>query len=120
MINEHQEELAALEALHLLEGEEKARFDQEAARNPELLRMVDELRAAAAALAHVAPTIEPPSSLKERILTSAESRRQAGEPSNVPKRLLSFPAVSYTHLGAAVLRTRIFGQSSEKGVGFSF
>jgi anti-sigma-K factor RskA len=93
MINEHQEELAALEALHLLEGEEKARFDQEAARNPELLRRVDELRAAAAALAHVAPTIEPPSSLKERILTSAESRRQAGEPSNVPKRLLSFPVL---------------------------
>jgi len=93
MINENQEELAALEALHLLEGEEKARFDREAAQNPELLRRVDELRAAAAALAHVAPPAEPPSGLKERILASAEGRGQAGEPSKEPRRLLSFPVL---------------------------
>lgn len=74
MINDNQEELAALEALHLLEGDDKTRFDEEAARNPELLQKVDELREAAAALAHVAPPAEPPSNLKERILASAEGR----------------------------------------------
>ena len=106
MINENQEELAALEALHLLEGEEKARFDREAAQNPELLQRVDEMRVAAAALAHVAPPAEPPSGLKERILASAEGRSRAAEHSKEPKRLLSFPVlVAWTVAACFVLTT---------------
>jgi len=105
MINENQEDLAALEALHLLEGEEKARFDREAVQNPELLRRVDELRSAAAAIAHVAPLAEPPPGLKERILDSAEGRSHAGKPSNEPRRLLSFPVLIAWSVAACFVLT---------------
>jgi anti-sigma-K factor RskA len=93
MIDEHQEERAALDALDLLEGEEKARFDAEVARNPELRRHVEELRAAATALAHTAPQIDPPAGLKERILAAAPTRYVPAAPahSQPSNKLLSFP-----------------------------
>jgi anti-sigma-K factor RskA len=75
MIDDHQEELASLHALGLLEGAELDQFLAALAKNPELQRRVAELRVAATAMAHVAPEAEPPASLKARILASADARR---------------------------------------------
>jgi len=74
MIDDRHEELAALYALDLLEGAEEIAFAAKLARDPELSRRVDELRAAAADLAHLAPRAEPPPGLKDRILSSLEGR----------------------------------------------
>jgi len=72
MIDERHEELAALHALDLLEGEERAAFEAALARDPELRRLVDALRSAAAELAHAAPAVPPPSAdLRARILNTA-------------------------------------------------
>jgi anti-sigma-K factor RskA len=79
MIDERHEELASLYALDLLEGAELTQFEAALARDANLRRRVEELRAAAAALAHLAPPIEPPAGLKQRILASA-----AAKPAAVP------------------------------------
>jgi anti-sigma-K factor RskA len=81
MIDEHQEELAALHAFDLLEGEDRERFVSELARNPELRRLVAELRLSSTALAHAAPEADPPSELKARVLASASAlERDTGIP----------------------------------------
>jgi len=79
MIDERQEELAALYALDLLEGAEKADFEAELGRDAALTRMAGELRTAAADLARLAPPVEPPAELKARILSSL-AMRTAGQP----------------------------------------
>lgn len=72
MIDERHEELAALHALDLLEGAELAAFEAALAHDPELRRLVDSLRAAAAELAHAAPAVPLPSpDLRARILNTA-------------------------------------------------
>jgi len=71
MIDERQEELAALHALDLLEGAERQQFAAGLAADAGLRQRVEELRAAAAALAHLAPAVEPPAALKQRVLASA-------------------------------------------------
>lgn len=72
MIAERHEELAALYALDLLEGEELAAFESTLARDPELRRLVVALREAAADLAYAAPAVPAPSAdLRARILNSA-------------------------------------------------
>jgi len=92
MIDERQEELAALAAFDLLEGGEKAQFDGEMARNPELRRRVEELRMTASALAHTAPSLTPPPALKERVLASVEARRQIPAPRPVAAaKVIPFP-----------------------------
>ena len=48
MIDEAQEETAALYALHLLEGEELVRFESALALSPELQQLVRELQSATA------------------------------------------------------------------------
>jgi len=73
MIDERQDELAALHALDLLEGAEREQFVAELGSNSELRKRVGDLRQAAAALAHVAPEAEPPAALKARILASVEA-----------------------------------------------
>jgi anti-sigma-K factor RskA len=80
MIDEHQEDLAALHAFDLLEGEERTRFMSELARNPELRRLVADLRLAGTALAHAAPEVEPPAELKERVLASVSALEQDSTP----------------------------------------
>jgi anti-sigma-K factor RskA len=70
MIDEHQEELAALHAFGLLEGADREQFESELARNPELQRLVADLRLSSTALAHTAPDVEPPAELKARVLSS--------------------------------------------------
>ncbi|MFA6962606.1 MAG: anti-sigma factor [Opitutaceae bacterium] len=79
MIDESQEELAALYAFDLLEGAELAAFESALAADPELRRLVDSLRGTAADLALAAPDIPPPSpALRARILNSAVPLPRAG------------------------------------------
>lgn len=70
MIDERHEELAALYALDLLEGAERAQFETALARDPGLQALVRELRESSSALAHTAPAVPPPAALRERILSS--------------------------------------------------
>jgi anti-sigma-K factor RskA len=90
MIDERQEELAALAALDLLEGAERAAFDRETAANPELARRVAELRAVAAELAYAANPAEPPAGLKDRILASAAARPPSA---TAPAKVAHFPTL---------------------------
>lgn len=76
MIDEHQEELAALYAFDLLEGEERARFEAALAGDPELQALVRELRETSAQLAHAHAT-PPPAALRERVLASIADRATA-------------------------------------------
>src|ERR1039458_3700838 len=78
MIDDRQEELAALHALDLLEGAERDQFVAELERNAELRGRVGDLRQAAAALAHLAPAAEPPAALKARIHASASGSASRG------------------------------------------
>lgn len=87
MNDDRLEELAALHALDLLEGAERAEFEAALARDPRLRQRVRELQEASAALAHLAPSVEPPAELKQRILASAGAKTAA--PSNV----ISFPSL---------------------------
>lgn len=70
MSDEHQEELAALHALDLLEGEERARFEALLKTDPGLQKLSHELREASARMAHLAPAAPPPDALKSRILAT--------------------------------------------------
>lgn len=77
MNDDRLEELASLYALDLLEGAERAQFEAELGRNPELQALVRELRESASALAHTAPPAAIPASLKARVLASLEERHGA-------------------------------------------
>jgi anti-sigma-K factor RskA len=90
MIDDRQEELAALAALDLLEGEELADFQAALARDPELRRRACECCEAAAALCHMAPAAEVPAGLKARILQSVP---QAGRPPERAARIIPFAAL---------------------------
>ncbi len=84
MIDERHEELAALHALDLLEGAERVAFERALAADPELRALVDELRAASAALAHTAPAAPAPAALKARIMaTIDQAAAPAAEAGNV-------------------------------------
>ncbi len=84
MIDEHHEELASLYVFDLLEGAELAQFEQALARDPALRALVATLRETAAAVAHTAPTVQPPASLKHRVLASIEALEQStAAPDNV-------------------------------------
>lgn len=64
MTDEHAQDLAALHALGLLEGEEAAEFERREAAEPELARLAAELRETTAALALATPRVLPPDRLK--------------------------------------------------------
>lgn len=76
MIDERHEELAALYACGLLDGEEKRAFEQALAGNPALRRLVQELQEASAGLAHAAPDAPLPAGLKDRVLRDASHRAE--------------------------------------------
>ena len=103
MIDERQEELASLHALDLLEGAERAEFEQALARDPALRRRARDLREAAARLAFTAPEVEPPAALKERVLRSAVP----------PKAALLFPfpvAIAWAAAACFALTAAWLGQ----------
>lgn len=98
MIEDHQDEIAALGALDLLEGGERAQFCAALAAggNPELRRRATEFHEAASALAYLAPSVEPPEALKARVLAStADKPARAGLAPVIP-----FPALAPWALAA--------------------
>ncbi len=70
MISERHEELAALHALDLLDGAEKAAFAGELAARGELRDFATRLQEDATLLALACPQVEPPAALRKRILRS--------------------------------------------------
>jgi len=97
MIDERHEELASLYALDLLEGAERIEFEAALARDPALNTRVNELRLAAADLAHLAPAAEPPPELKARILSSLSSR-SAVRPAPAPTQAWRAPVLPFPSL----------------------
>ncbi|MBX3735206.1 MAG: anti-sigma factor [Candidatus Didemnitutus sp.] len=87
MSTERHEELAALYALGLLEGEEKRSFEADLAGNPALRTIVDELSDSSAALALAVPQVAPPRELRDRILSAAAT--PAASPSTAT--VVAFP-----------------------------
>jgi hypothetical protein len=87
MTDEHFEELAALDALDLLEGAKKLEFAALLEGDPALRERARGLREAGALLAHTAPPATPPEALKARILESIKSAAPGSSRSN----LVSFP-----------------------------
>lgn len=67
-MNEQLEEQASLYVLGLLEGGEASAFEQQLQSDAELRALVDQLDAAAAAVAHSAPARPLPPELRERVL----------------------------------------------------
>lgn len=76
-MTEQIEEQAALYVIDLLEGEEKRIFEEQLSRSAELQRVVDELREAAAALAHTAPARLPPPDLEAKIAAAVRAHKPA-------------------------------------------
>jgi anti-sigma-K factor RskA len=97
MITERQEELAALHALGLLEGEERSTFERELADNAELRVFVAGLSEDAAALALAAPQVEPPAGLKDSVLAAVDA---APPPQSHPK-VVPFPSARWLPYAAA-------------------
>jgi anti-sigma-K factor RskA len=80
MIDERQQELAALHALDLLEGAENAAFEAELKNNPELQKLVSELRDSSAAFALTAPQVAPSPELKGRLMAKIGATDQQPTP----------------------------------------
>ncbi|MGH7937811.1 MAG: hypothetical protein ACRD5Z_06195, partial [Bryobacteraceae bacterium] len=74
-MNEELEEQASLYVFGLLEGQEATAFERRLQSDPELRELVDQLDAAAAAVAHDAPPRALPPELRARILTHASHRK---------------------------------------------
>jgi anti-sigma-K factor RskA len=79
-VNEQFEEQAALYVLGLLEGEEAAAFEQRLHSETELRGLVDQLDAAAAAVAHSAPPRDLPPELRDRVLAQVRSGKTVAFP----------------------------------------
>jgi anti-sigma-K factor RskA len=102
MIDDRLEELAALHALDLLEGQELAHFETALTDHPELLSFVRELREATSALARTAPAATPPPELRQRVLASIDTirsdvpvRRAAEADRPAPDNVVDFPALRF-------------------------
>jgi anti-sigma-K factor RskA len=88
MIDERNQELAALHALDLLEGQERAAFEASLAGDAELSNLVRELRESAADFALTAPQLSPPPALKTRLMERISSTSSA--PASSAK-IVTFP-----------------------------
>ncbi|MDQ3622181.1 MAG: anti-sigma factor [Verrucomicrobiota bacterium] len=73
MIDEATQETAALYALDLLDPEPARAFETRLSGDAELRRLVEELRESGAALANTLAPVAPPSALREKVLSSAQS-----------------------------------------------
>ena len=91
MNDERQQDLAALYALDLLEGDELRAFESELTNNPNLRQLTSHWRETAATLAHAAPTTLPPAGLKERIFASLEAKL---DPMTDPERKVIRPPIA--------------------------
>ena len=87
MISEEQQDQAALYALGLLGTAEDAAFESELKVNAELRDLVRELREAAGDLALTTPSLQPPASLKQRIMREITTKQVVPMP---PQQRASF------------------------------
>lgn len=85
MITERQEEQAALHALGLLEGADRSAFENELTTSTELRALGNSFSECTATLARAAPQVEPPTALKDRILSAAKT------PATAPGEVIEFP-----------------------------
>ncbi len=90
MIDEPLQDLAAEYALDALDPAAARAFEAELARQPELRTLVEELRAAAAALAHTAPRHLPAPELRERVMSVI--RAEAAAVSTRPAAVAPLPS----------------------------
>ena len=79
-MNEQLEEQASLYVLGLLEQDEISAFEQRLQSNAELQVLVDQLDAAAAAVAHSAPERTLPPELRDRVLAQVQGGKIVGFP----------------------------------------
>jgi anti-sigma-K factor RskA len=77
MIDETQQDQAALYALGQLSGDEAAAFRAAMSRERELQRLVDEMQESAAAIVHALPSVQAPPDLLPRLLAQLEGERPA-------------------------------------------
>ena len=91
MITERHEELAALHALGLLEGDDLHAFTAELTHDAELRALVADFSASTAALALAAPSVEPPATLKNCILAACPARAAASAGAEV----IAFPLARF-------------------------
>lgn len=91
MIDETTQDLAALHALDLLEEPDRSVFQRRLDSDPDLRRLVDQLREAAASTALAAPTRAPSPALRARVLASVAARAAASTPATRPGKVIPFP-----------------------------
>ena len=72
-MNEELEELAALQALRLLDEKERSAFESQSAQDAELQALTTELEATVAELGRLAPLSAPPDFVKARLLERIEA-----------------------------------------------
>ena len=101
MTRDQIEELAALDALSALEGEDLATWDRVRGENPSALRLRDDLADAAAQLCLLARAAIPPSALRQRVM----DRVFGGQPSDktVTEAVRPFGFAAWAAAAAVVL-----------------
>jgi len=100
MITQEHEELAALHALDLLEGEELSRFELACAADPALRELTGQLRETVGRLAITAPSRTPPAQVWERILR--EIKPASETPSPIVRPQFTAPASPFPWLPWAI------------------
>jgi len=122
MIDERHEELASLHAFDLLEGAELAAFESALSTNPELPKLVEDLRNTAPAIGLTAPLVTPRPELRARILASLPARAASpatpakAEATIIPFRLAlwtGWAAAACFALVSAYFGSRYFAATSE-------
>jgi anti-sigma-K factor RskA len=91
MITDQQEELAALHALDLLEGTEKAAFESQLAGNAELQAFHARLAGTAALAALAAAQFDPPPGLRDRVLTACAGPASPAVAPPAAAQVVAFP-----------------------------
>ena len=86
-MTERQEELAALEALHMLEAEESRVFAGEIKYAPKLVEFMGELQDTAGEIGLLVPPVEPPPECREKILSIIGHRPNEAQISRKRSRL---------------------------------
>lgn len=84
MISEQQQEQASLYVLGTLDAGERLAFEAELRAQPELLSFVRELEATTVLMAKAVPAVNPPPSLRDRVLGSLMATAPASATSSLP------------------------------------
>jgi anti-sigma-K factor RskA len=93
MIDERQEEFACLYVAGALPQSESRAFKDELRANPELQKLVKQLRDSASALALAEPPVAPPPQLKNKILAKIAREPEAAKIISLPVAAKNFPSL---------------------------